>query len=195
MCVPPCPRPRPGARGDDSCLFEMGRLFPCSLFPLCHDINPRRRGDPFQARPGNPTGALALAGIERPRWLQRRGSPLTIPNREVKPVSADGTAIQWESRSPPSFKAPIIYLVGVFFLGTIRDSPTAVGGRGGKNNVLGVFLDFDCRPCRSSILRRLPSRPPSFSWWGPFFWGPSGTLPLLWVAWAAKTMSGCFSGF
>ena len=25
-------------------------------------------------------------------WLWQRGSPLTIPNREVKPVSADGTA-------------------------------------------------------------------------------------------------------
>jgi hypothetical protein len=27
------------------------------------------------------------------RWLLRRGSPLPIPNREVKPASADGTAI------------------------------------------------------------------------------------------------------
>ena len=27
------------------------------------------------------------------RWLLRRGSPLPIPNREVKPVCADGTAI------------------------------------------------------------------------------------------------------
>ena len=26
------------------------------------------------------------------RWLWQRGSPLPIPNREVKPVSADGTA-------------------------------------------------------------------------------------------------------
>ena len=26
------------------------------------------------------------------RWPWRRGTPLTIPNREVKPVSADGTA-------------------------------------------------------------------------------------------------------
>ena len=29
--------------------------------------------------------------------------PLPIPNREVKPVRADGTAHPWESRSPPSF--------------------------------------------------------------------------------------------
>jgi hypothetical protein len=27
------------------------------------------------------------------RWLLRRGSPLPIPNREVKPACADGTAI------------------------------------------------------------------------------------------------------
>ena len=26
------------------------------------------------------------------RWLLRRGSPLPIPNREVKPACADGTA-------------------------------------------------------------------------------------------------------
>ena len=28
--------------------------------------------------------------------------PLTIPNREVKLHSADGTAVRWESRSPPT---------------------------------------------------------------------------------------------
>ena len=36
----------------------------------------------------------------------RRGSPLTIPNREVKPASADDTAFPWESRSPPSLGPP-----------------------------------------------------------------------------------------
>ena len=30
--------------------------------------------------------------------------PLPIPNREVKPVRADGTAHPWESRSPPFFR-------------------------------------------------------------------------------------------
>ena len=30
--------------------------------------------------------------------------PLTIPNREVKPLRADGTAVRWESRSLPIFK-------------------------------------------------------------------------------------------
>ena len=40
------------------------------------------------------------------RWLLRRGSPLPIPNREVKPDCADGTAVMWESMSPPSFRNP-----------------------------------------------------------------------------------------
>ena len=31
----------------------------------------------------------------------RRGSPLPIPNREVKSDCADGTAVMWESMSPP----------------------------------------------------------------------------------------------
>ncbi len=35
------------------------------------------------------------------RWLLRRGSPLPIPNREVKSDCADGTAVMWESMSPP----------------------------------------------------------------------------------------------
>ena len=30
-------------------------------------------------------------------------TPLTIPNKEVKSFSADGTALGWESRSLPSF--------------------------------------------------------------------------------------------
>ena len=40
------------------------------------------------------------------RWLLRRGAPLPIPNREVKPVCADDTAAMWESRRlPPSGRA------------------------------------------------------------------------------------------
>ena len=31
-----------------------------------------------------------------------RVPPLPIPNREVKPLSADGTALGWESRSLPT---------------------------------------------------------------------------------------------
>ena len=41
------------------------------------------------------------------RWLLRRGSPLPIPNREVKPACADGTAVMWESMSSPFFEKPI----------------------------------------------------------------------------------------
>ena len=37
------------------------------------------------------------------RWLLRRGSPLPIPNRVVKPACADGTAVMWESMSSPFF--------------------------------------------------------------------------------------------
>jgi hypothetical protein len=42
------------------------------------------------------------------------GTPLPIPNREVKPASADGTrrATSRESRSPPNFQGPF---VGPFF--------------------------------------------------------------------------------
>ena len=48
------------------------------------------------------------------RWLLRRGSPLPIPNREVKPACADGTAILWESMSPPFFENPFSN-EGIFF--------------------------------------------------------------------------------
>jgi hypothetical protein len=37
------------------------------------------------------------------RWLYPRGSPLPIPNREVKPARADGTALVRESRSLPNY--------------------------------------------------------------------------------------------
>src|SRR3954447_9929351 len=41
------------------------------------------------------------------RWRDsERETPLPIPNRVVKPLSADGTwgATSWESRSPPVFR-------------------------------------------------------------------------------------------
>ena len=49
------------------------------------------------------------------RWLQQWGSPLPIPNREVKPISADGTALRWESRSPPSSNPPYTPYRGFFY--------------------------------------------------------------------------------
>src|SRR5690606_41728901 len=55
------------------------------------------------------------------RWLLRWGSPLPIPNREVKPISADGTAVRWESMPPPS-SIPIMKMVGIFLLYILRES-------------------------------------------------------------------------
>ena len=52
-----------------------------------------------------------------PLWrLLRRGSPLPIPNREVKPASADGTWTKsWESMSMPILKVKKPYRnVGLF---------------------------------------------------------------------------------
>ena len=49
------------------------------------------------------------------RWLLRWGSPLTFPNREVKPNCADGTAVMWESMSPPSFIKRLSEKIASFF--------------------------------------------------------------------------------
>ena len=54
------------------------------------------------------------------RWLLRRGSPLPIPNREVKPDCADGTAVMWESMSLPFFMEPFIKDEGFFFIGAAQ---------------------------------------------------------------------------
>src|SRR6187402_853717 len=48
------------------------------------------------------------------RWLLRRGSPLPIPNRVVKPACADGTAVMWESMSLPFFTKARFERIGVF---------------------------------------------------------------------------------
>jgi hypothetical protein len=50
------------------------------------------------------------------RWLLRRGSPLPIPNREVKPDCADGTAVMWESMSLPFFRKPYSFIWIGFFV-------------------------------------------------------------------------------
>ena len=46
---------------------------------------------------------IAQSNCNLLRWLLRRGSPLPIPNRVVKPACADGTAVMWESMSSPFF--------------------------------------------------------------------------------------------
>ena len=55
-----------------------------------------------------PSAVFKLHGgsLETFRWRDsERETPLPIPNRAVKPLSADGTwrATSWESRSPPVF--------------------------------------------------------------------------------------------
>ena len=47
---------------------------------------------------------MTISGI-----YSNRVPPLPIPNREVKPISADGTAERWESRSMPTFKRVLIF--------------------------------------------------------------------------------------
>ena len=51
---------------------------------------------------------IAQSNYNLLRWLLRRGSPLPIPNRVVKPACADGTAVMWESMSSPFFENPVL---------------------------------------------------------------------------------------
>ena len=55
----------------------------------------------------NNSTVIAQSNYNLLRWLLRRGSPLPIPNRVVKPACADGTAVMWESMSSPFFEKPI----------------------------------------------------------------------------------------
>ena len=56
------------------------------------------------------------------RWLLRRGSPLPIPNRVVKPACADGTAICGRVCRRLSFEKPVLKNTGFFVL-VRRGSP------------------------------------------------------------------------
>src|SRR6476469_608850 len=68
----------------------------------------------FQAPPGRLSRKFPVVHSERE-------TPLPIPNRAVKPFSADGTwgATPWESRSPPVFpySSPIEMIGLELFLG------------------------------------------------------------------------------
>ena len=55
-------------------------------------------------------------GLTALRWLLRRGSPLPIPNRVVKPACADGTAVMWESMSLPFFIKTLFHNETGFFI-------------------------------------------------------------------------------
>ena len=59
--------------------------------------------------------------------------PLPIPNREVKPVSADGTAPGWESRSMPNLERasstnPLFFLFCLVFNFQLSDEPVTCEG-------------------------------------------------------------------
>src|SRR3954471_9422539 len=84
----------------------------------------------FQAPPGRLSRKFPVVHSERE-------TPLPIPNRAVKPFSADGTwgATPWESRSPPVFlySSPIIAIGLEFFLGSLGATKVAFCRRKRRN--------------------------------------------------------------
>ena len=60
--------------------------------------------------------------------------PLPIPNREVKPNGADGTASQWESRTPPFLRNERE--------GRDRISPSSPGKKGEGESLESEALSF-----------------------------------------------------
>ena len=87
------------------------------------------------------------------RWLLRRGSPLPIPNREVKPACADGTAICGRVCRRLSLE-PQLFKLGFFFLMERRVRPSGSDRR----------LCFACSVKASGLWN------PSFLSWGSFFY-------------------------
>ena len=87
------------------------------------------------------------------RWLLRRGSPLPIPNREVKPACADGTAICGRVCRCLSLSEPQPKRLGFFFFIGAAQSP-----RGGSCHCLSLvespakqpgFLFLSVAVCRA----------------------------------------------
>ena len=68
---------------------------------------------------------IAQSNCNLLRWLLRRGSPLPIPNRVVKPACADGTAVMWESMSSPFFRKTRCENNGFFVLCFCREGAKA----------------------------------------------------------------------
>ena len=63
--------------------------------------------------------------------LSERETPLPIPNREVKPLSADGTwlARAWESRTPPVYlRTRAAHMGGPWRFYGLRDQAHSVLG-------------------------------------------------------------------
>ena len=163
---------------------------------------PERRPAPKQPAPQRPPGAGGHGG---------RGTPGPIPNPEVKPASAEGTAgaTLWETRAPP---AP-----GARCAGQGRVGASEHLGGGGPERVplfvCGRFPRFreEERPptspcgsvgglfafgasCADSAGRRRPSacrRPASRVFGGSGFWmGASGSIPLAFDAFAPGSLPG-----
>src|SRR5438093_2382356 len=70
-------------------------------------------------------------------------TPLPIPNRAVKPLSADGTwwATAWESRSPPALEKPpsgrLLFVFGELGAGPAGSETSNRPGRRGRVNGSG----------------------------------------------------------
>ena len=75
-------------------------------------------------------GTRGTRGLEDFRRQWRRGSPVSIPNTEVKPFSADGTWLETarKSRSPPVSNLPSVP-PGGFFMDTVQKPPGMVSYR------------------------------------------------------------------
>ena len=77
----------------------------------------------------SPQGAVLLTVSQIFGGHSEGVTPVPIPNTEVKPLSADGTAraTWWESRSPPNYfgKAPVIArsITGAFFCACAINPP------------------------------------------------------------------------
>lgn len=68
------------------------------------------------------------------KGVYNRGDPpLSIPNREVKPLSADGTALWWESRLAPNCESELRKRLA-FFLCVGHDTNLT-----GSNPVAGIY--------------------------------------------------------
>ena len=107
-CVPRTPARRlwrPGAHASPSRSYGGMMLFCSDVFPLFSGM-PRHTPPRPSGRGGTDTGRL-----------QRRGPPLPIPNREVKPACADGTAIRGRVGRRPTYTAPRPDGRGAFYLG------------------------------------------------------------------------------
>ena len=92
----------------------------------------------------------------------RRGSPLPIPNRVVKPACADGTAVMWESMSSPFFNLNPFQILnpssideGFFVIFIFRILPSRVvaifslmdqGMNGSSLNVVGSIRKAGINP-------------------------------------------------